>query len=58
VRRLGVSVAIDDFGTRYSSLRYVGRFAADMLKIAKPFVDGLGDKKRAGLPVRRAARRG
>jgi diguanylate cyclase (GGDEF)-like protein len=39
LRTLGVRVAIDDFGTGYSSLRYVARFPADVLKIAKPFVD-------------------
>jgi len=44
LRALGVSIAIDDFGTGYSSLRYIRRFPADMLKIAKPFVDGLHDE--------------
>jgi EAL domain-containing protein (putative c-di-GMP-specific phosphodiesterase class I) len=43
LRALGVSIAIDDFGTGYSSLRYIRRFPADVLKIAKPFVDGLHD---------------
>jgi diguanylate cyclase (GGDEF)-like protein len=44
LRALGVSIAIDDFGTGYSSLRYIRRFPADILKIAKPFVDGLHDE--------------
>jgi diguanylate cyclase (GGDEF)-like protein len=44
LRALGVSIAIDDFGTGYSSLRYIRRFPADVLKIAKPFVDGLHDE--------------
>jgi diguanylate cyclase (GGDEF)-like protein len=44
LRSLGVSIAIDDFGTGYSSLRYIRRFPADMLKIAKPFIDGLHDE--------------
>jgi diguanylate cyclase (GGDEF)-like protein len=49
LRALGVSIAIDDFGTGYSSLRYIRRFPADMLKIAKPFVDGLHDETDAAL---------
>jgi diguanylate cyclase (GGDEF)-like protein len=49
LRALGVSIAIDDFGTGYSSLRYIRRFPADILKIAKPFVDGLHDETDAAL---------
>jgi diguanylate cyclase (GGDEF)-like protein len=49
LRALGVSIAIDDFGTGYSSLRYIRRFPADILKIAKPFVDGLHDETDAAI---------
>jgi diguanylate cyclase (GGDEF)-like protein len=43
LKEQGVRLAIDDFGTGYSSLSYLERFPVDMLKIAKPFVDGLAN---------------
>ena len=39
LKRLGVRLAVDDFGTGHSSLRYLREFPIDVLKIAKPFVD-------------------
>jgi diguanylate cyclase (GGDEF)-like protein/PAS domain S-box-containing protein len=42
LRKLGVRIAIDDFGMGYSSLNYLRRFPVDALKIAKPFVEELG----------------
>ncbi len=41
LRRLGVHIAIDDFGSEYSSLAYLRRFPVTMLKIDKSFVDTL-----------------
>ncbi|MGI9659801.1 MAG: putative bifunctional diguanylate cyclase/phosphodiesterase, partial [Gaiellaceae bacterium] len=41
LRRLGSRVAVDDFGMGYSSLHYLHSFPIDLLKVAKPFVDGV-----------------
>jgi diguanylate cyclase (GGDEF)-like protein/PAS domain S-box-containing protein len=43
LKKLGVQVAIDDFGKGYSSLSYLKRFPIDTLKIDKEFVGGLGE---------------
>src|SRR3954451_6565535 len=50
LKELGVRLAVDDFGTGYSSLRYLRRFPVDLLKLAKPFVDGIvGDDEETAL---------
>jgi EAL domain-containing protein (putative c-di-GMP-specific phosphodiesterase class I) len=38
LRELGVSISIDDFGTRYSTLAYVKHFPVNRLKIDQCFV--------------------
>jgi diguanylate cyclase (GGDEF)-like protein/PAS domain S-box-containing protein len=43
LRRGGVSVAVDDYGTGYSSLQYLHRFEADVVKIDRSFVANLVD---------------
>ena len=42
LKRLGVRIAIDDFGTSYSSLAHLSKFPVDILKIDKSFISALG----------------
>lgn len=51
LRRLGVKIALDDFGSGYSSLSYLRRFPFDKLKIAKEFVDPLGRSANGGVII-------
>jgi len=47
---LGMHVALDDFGTHYSSLAYLKRFLTDVIKIDQVFVRGLpGDDHDAAI---------
>jgi diguanylate cyclase (GGDEF)-like protein len=39
LKRLGIEIAVDDFGVGHASLRYLKRLPLDFLKIARPFVD-------------------
>ena len=41
LRKMGVTISIDDFGTGFSSLSYLNRFPVDALKIDQSFVAGL-----------------
>jgi diguanylate cyclase (GGDEF)-like protein/PAS domain S-box-containing protein len=56
LRELGVRLAIDDFGTGYSSLSYLARVPADIVKLARPFVEALEQSGREAALARAVVR--
>ena len=48
LRELGVRIALDDFGSGYSSLSYLQTFPFDQLKIDRAFVASLGTSGNVG----------
>jgi EAL domain-containing protein (putative c-di-GMP-specific phosphodiesterase class I) len=51
LRRLGVRIAVDDYGTGYSSLAYLREFPVDELKLDKSFVAHLDEDPTAAAIV-------
>lgn len=47
LRELGIKIALDDFGSGYSSLSYLRRFPFDILKIDRDFILPAGDSPQA-----------
>lgn len=42
LRNLGIRIALDDFGSGYSSLGYIRRFRVDTIKIDRSFIQNIG----------------
>ncbi|PKG83877.1 GGDEF-domain containing protein [Colwellia sp. 75C3] len=52
LKKLGVYLSLDDFGTAYSSLSQIGRLPLDVLKIDKSFIDNCVKKTQDHMIVR------
>lgn len=52
IKKLGVQLSLDDFGTAYSSLSQLGRLPLDILKIDKSFIDNCVHSNRDHMIVR------
>ena len=45
VKEMGVSIAVDDFGTGYTSISYLKEFPISVLKIDQSFIKGIPDNQ-------------
>jgi EAL domain-containing protein (putative c-di-GMP-specific phosphodiesterase class I) len=49
LKELGVTIALDDFGSGFSSLSYLMKLNVDVIKLDKQFVQELTNQKNASL---------
>jgi predicted signal transduction protein with EAL and GGDEF domain len=56
LKKLGISIALDDFGVGYSSLAYLTKFPFDKVSIDKSFIDALDRRRPAPSFAHRGAR--
>jgi EAL domain-containing protein (putative c-di-GMP-specific phosphodiesterase class I) len=52
LKDMGIQLAVDGFGTGFSSLSYLNRFPLDTLKIDQSFVQEIGSTDGTGIIVR------
>ncbi len=52
LKQLGFEIAIDDFGTKYSSINYLNMLPIDVLKIDKSYVDNIVTDKNTNAIVK------
>jgi len=52
IKALGVRLAIDGFGTCYSSLAFLRKLPIDSIKIDRSFIAAIGDSPTAGAVIR------
>ena len=51
LKQMGIKLAVDDFGTSYSSLSYLQQFPTDVLKIDQSFVQNIESANDDGIIV-------
>jgi diguanylate cyclase len=45
LRKMGIKISVDDFGSGYSSLGHLNKLPIDILKIDRMFIDAIGKKE-------------
>lgn len=55
LKKIGVSVSIDDFGAGYSTLSYLNKFSFDRIKLDKSLIDNISIYNASGVSIAKAA---